>query len=249
MIADWRKDIFEELQKFSAEVKFINEYQLKFLNHFIFLADEKTNKIISSNNDIIVHHDIYFNRRHQVLMRLKSIAGLNSKSIHGRQTKVVLAPKDIAKKFVDKNHLMGYSGGRIHIALMYRDVIVAVGVFSKPLWMKYENPPYYSAELERFCSLSDTTVTGGLDKIIKHYFKSYQTDDIVTTVDLEWSNGDTFIKQGFTVVTKTEPLLFAINKTDLTRRIILSQTDKQLNEYLTGNRGNLKLRKRNQSNK
>lgn len=177
-----------------------------------------------------------------MISRISSLVGINKNKIHGRKTKVREISKKEAADFIEANHLMGFGGGKSFLGLHSQDQLVAVAVFSKIRYMKYENPPYYSVELERFCSLECTTVIGGLDKLIKAYIKENSTDDIITYVDKEWSSGDAYYKLGFKFVDETPALAFSINETNFKRTLITTDQLEKGGYHLVKNQGNLKLR-------
>ena len=233
-------DIFTELSANHIPVKKMGLYL------FLIGANEIPLKLIPtgsdnlgySTNELVLHEDIYLARRKQVLSRLVSICGLNQQRIHGRKTRITMVDKTLANQFFDTHHLMGFGGGKIFPGLYFENELVALASFSKPLFMKYENPPYYSTELIRFCSLSSVTVIGGLDKLIKAFIKHYQTDDIITYVDKEWSDGKSYKQLGFDLIGETEPLHFKLvnGKRQLIERHERTEQD------IIMNQGNWKFR-------
>lgn len=239
----WISEILSTLLTYRVESEPVSEFCWKLNDQLISFVPSNNTDRINKKGDIIIHEDFFHTRKEQLINRLKSQLRLNTNRIHGRSTKVFEITKNQAKKFVDANHLMGFSGGKTFFGLFYKDELVAVAAFAKIRFMKYEDPPYYSSELERFCSLKDSTVVGGLDKVIHHYSKIYKPDDLITFIDLDWSQGKSFLKLGFEKVTITPPILFAVNSKTFERRVILSDSDKMKGEYLIQNRGNLKLRK------
>ncbi|MCH2234065.1 MAG: hypothetical protein MK078_07415 [Crocinitomicaceae bacterium] len=102
--------------------------------------------------------------------------------------------------------------------------------------MKHENPPYYSSELMRFCTAFNTSIRGGLDKILKYYINEHRPDDIITYVDKEWSNGKNFERIGFKNVGSTPALTFSIENG---KRKLHNNAGKE--EVLVSNQGNIKL--------
>lgn len=193
-------------------------------------------------DQVVLHKDLCLTRPKQVMTRVRSLAGFNSRRIHGRKTRVSEIPLTKAESFVNEHHLMGFGGGKVALGLFTGSELVAVGVFSRIRKMKFETPSYLSSELERFCSLPDTTLTGGLDKIIQHYFRHYPSDDLVTYIDKEWSSGNSFLQLGFKLVKETKPLRFAVHAEKLTRRILAVHEKVEENEYEIRNCGNYKLR-------
>lgn len=239
---NWQHDIRHELETCGAIVEPGDSDTLKAGNKVLALVSAGNTERKYTGGTIVIHEDLYQTRKSQVIQRLKSILGLNTHRIHGRQLKILEISRVQAETFVNTHHLMGFGGGKTFLGLFYRDTLVGVAIFAKIRFMKYENPSYYSAELERYCSVGDTTLTGGLDKVIQHYLKVYQPDDLVTTADLNWSDGNVYKQLGFVEVAKTDPLLFAINRQTHVRRLITSPKEKLPGEYLLTNQGNLKLR-------
>ena len=186
----------------------------------------------------MVHEDIYNARPIQCANRIKSILGLNKTKLHGRKVVAKEIDKATGKRFLDDYHLMEACKADIFIGLINDEKIVAVGAFSKPLLMKWENPPYESGELVRFCTAFDTSIRGGLDKIIQHYIRNYSPDDIITYVDKEWSDGSSYERIGFRIIGTTPELSFELVDG---RRIPMKDTQNE-NGKIVKSHGNYKLR-------
>lgn len=203
--------------------------------------DDKTVRI---QDRVILHRDLFERRPKQVSLRLSSLFGYNHLSEFARNTKVVELEKEEAQHFIEEHHLMGFGGGSVFLGLRDEVELVAVAVFSKIRFMKYENPPYNSVELERYCSLSGTNVVGGMDKLIRAYLKEYSVQDMITYVDLEWSTGESYLKLGFQEIDRTPALQFKIDK-NWNRILIRNEEDGVLSkgDYIVENKGNVKLRK------
>ena len=217
-------------------------YQIEDKKVCFFSSD--TEPELTNDASIVIHEDVFRSSPEKVISRMRSVLGMNERTVFARKTKAKKNEKRRAKAFVDRHHLLGYGGGYDHYGLLKDDELVAVAVFSKIRKMKYENPPYDSVELERFCSLKNTTVVGGLDKLIKTYLKNHQTDDIVTYIDKEWSSGKGFLQLGFEMVEETSSLSFLVNKTNWKREPIKGDRASRLTktQYVIKNKGNLKLR-------
>jgi hypothetical protein len=56
-----------------------------------------------------------------------------------------------------------------------------------------------------------------LDKLLKHYISEFQPEDLMTSVDLEWSSGQAFRQLGFEEIGRTEPNVFLVNTQNLVR--------------------------------
>jgi hypothetical protein len=206
-----------------------------------------SDNLIIINEKIHLHRDIWESRQIQVISRIESILNQNTNAIYARNTSVIELDKDSAQLFLDDNHLMGYGGGEVFLGLRDDTEVVAVAVFSKILFMKYEDPQYFSVELERYCSLQGTTVVGGLDKLIKAYINDNPVDDIVTYIDKEWSDGSSFVKIGFEVMGETDPIPFVVSTRGWTRtqlKLKKKNTGVIIDpwEYIVENQGNIKMR-------
>lgn len=190
------------------------------------------------SNQIVLHEDTWEQRKSSVIQRLTSLCGMNKNRIHGRKTKVKRIYRNEARSFIDQHHLLGFGGGKIFLGLIFEEKLVALATFSKPLFMKYENPPYYSAELIRFCSLSGFTVVGGLDKLVQHFLKHSETDDLITYVDKETSDGRSFKRLGFELIGETEPLHFTLVAGQRKR----VKNPEKVDSLIISNQGNWKYR-------
>ncbi|UKN00760.1 hypothetical protein K6119_13570 [Paracrocinitomix mangrovi] len=243
-MSNWIEDIISHLNDLGAELQKSEAGRYISGNFSFFFSEGNYPK---NENDIVIHRDLYEQRPLQVKSRLLSILKLNLVTINARDTNIEVLSKKEAKAFVDQNHLLGFGGGKLFLGLRDETEIVAVAVFSDPRFMKYESPTYYSTELERYCSLINYTVVGGLDKIIQHYTRNYPTDDLVTYIDKEWSSGKSFLSIGFEEVEETNPIHFKINKTQWTRKLIspnkLNGIRIKSDEYIIQNKGNKKMRK------
>jgi hypothetical protein len=99
-----------------------------------------------------------------------------------------------------------------------------------------------SFELIRFCCKSGITITGGLSKLMKHFYLEKKAGDIMTYVDKQFSNGDSFIKAGFKKHSETPPLDFIVNKKTFERFPL--KVNEKFDEdlfYKVQNSGNIKM--------
>ncbi|MBK9190179.1 MAG: hypothetical protein IPM77_01070 [Crocinitomicaceae bacterium] len=239
---EWIQHIVNHFQKTEVKVNILSPDVVELNSLTIRFISADTGDTEITDTDLIIHEDIFRQRTSQVFARLHSLLGLNKYKVNGRSTRIELISKNVARSFTDENHLMGYCNGKIHLGLFLKDKLVAVGVFSGIRLMKYENPPYASSELERFCSLADYSVVGGLDKLVKYYLKNYPADDLITTTDADWSNGNVYTKIGFEQVSKSKSVRFSVNKNTFERKVITDSDQLNPDEYEVKNRGNIKFR-------
>lgn len=159
----------------------------------------------------IVHlwEDVWISRSNQVLARISSLSGRN-KRIHGRKTNIQKIDKIIAQQFLNENHLQGYVNSRYKFGLFENNDLVAVATFSALRRMDCE-ANYKSAELIRFAVKSGFSVSGGLSKLITHFFILHKPNDIMTYSDRDWSAGEAYQKLKFIEKDVLEPQYFCLD--------------------------------------
>lgn len=154
--------------------------------------------------------DLWLSKPGQVLARIKSLLGKNSR-IHGRKTKILKITKPVADSFLTKNHLQGSVTSRYKIGLFEKDQLVAVATFSGLRKMNHtEN--YRSAELIRFAVKAGYSITGGLSKLISFFAATYQPNDLMTYADRDWSAGEAYTKLGFLQTAILEPQIYSLDE-------------------------------------
>jgi hypothetical protein len=141
--------------------------------------------------------DVWRSRQIQVLNRIRSLIGLNTR-IHGRKTKTISLNKHQADTFLSAFHIQGPALARYKLGLQHEDELVAVATFSGTRLMRQQSEGYRSAELIRFATKPGFTVTGGLTKLIKHFAVVVKTNDIMSYADRDWSTGKGYEAAGFT---------------------------------------------------
>ncbi len=141
--------------------------------------------------------DVWRTRSSQVLNRIKSLCGLNTR-LHGRKTKVISLAKPEADNFLSAFHIQGPALSRYKYGLIYEEEVVAVATFSGTRAMRNQVEGYRSAELIRFATKTGFTVTGGLTKLIRHFASQVKCNDIMSYADRDWSSGKGYEVAGFT---------------------------------------------------
>ncbi|RZK77028.1 MAG: hypothetical protein EOO92_13640 [Pedobacter sp.] len=160
--------------------------------------------------------DLWLTRKDQVIGRINSILGLN-KRIHARKTKIISIAQDVADRFLTDHHLQISASARYKYALVTDKKIVALACFSNLRKMPEKGENYRSAELIRFANISGYTVTGGFTKLLQHFIKLKQPNDVMSYADRDWSLGAAYLKSGFELVDVTSPLEILLDKESLIR--------------------------------
>ncbi len=180
------------------------------IEHFIQSTYNTALKLLRANHNffITVFEDQFKKEPKKLLDRLKYQSG-ESVRIHGRDTKVKKITKPQAHQFLEENH------GNVALKAKYnyglfnkKDKLVAVACFGQIINMRNQAK---SSELIRFCNQSGHRVVGGLTKLINHFHKSHEIDELMTYCDLEWSDGSNYKKLNFKDIDSIEPTQFVIN--------------------------------------
>ena len=140
---------------------------------------------------IQIFEDEWENKQRIVKNRLKTILGLSSISIGARKCEVREVDNCLAKKFLEKYHIQGYSVASVRLGLFYKNRLVALMTFSKARFNKK-----CKWELVRYCSIGDFSIVGGAGKILKHFRKNH-SGTIVSYADKRWSDGNLYRSLGF----------------------------------------------------
>lgn len=145
---------------------------------------------------ICLWEDVWFSQREKVEIRLEALCGL-AKKIHARQTKVVRIDAARAEVFLHRYHLQYYTNAYYKYALQYKNETVAVCTFSKSRVMHDGVVPYRSYELVRYAVAGNLIINGGLSKLLSYFITQHHPAHLMTYIDLDWGNGNSFMKLGF----------------------------------------------------
>lgn len=257
----WQDDVLLTIQAFHSEVLVISKVpyyiiscNAKFYINLISIKNQcQPDELVQlqvqfqKNNIFLIHiwEDVWATKKKQIQSRIHSFLGLNS-SFYGRKAKVIsLSLADIST-FLDAHHLQGYMRAKYNFGLIADGEIIAAANFSDTRLMKYKSANYLSAELVRFASKDGLTIVGGLSKLVKHFLKQVNINDLMTYADRDWSIGKGYDKLGFELTAITEPAFLYLDQKKLIRyfphrlpKNLLSDFEKQdvlnLEDYLAEN--------------
>ena len=157
---------------------------------------------------VTIFEDQFNHAPSKIIERLNYHSG-KSIRIHGRNTQVEKIDKPTAFSFLEKNHSNVALKAKYNFALKDKNgQFVAVACFGQVIRMRSGS---ISSELIRFCNLSGTRVVGGLTKLISHFQKVFELDELMTYCDLEWSDGSNFTNLDFSKISTSAPTRFVIN--------------------------------------
>jgi hypothetical protein len=140
----------------------------------------------------------------------------NHKKIYARKTTIESIPFNIAKKFIEKNHIQpSVAKSDVNLCLKHEGEIVAVMTFAKPRFNKN-----HQWELIRYCSRLNTVVIGGASKLFKHFEKEYRPHSIISYSDIRFFGGKIYNILGFDYSHKSPPNYFYY-KDDRSKSILM----------------------------
>ncbi len=122
-----------------------------------------------------------------------------------RKCNIIMAKSEDAKPFYDANHLKGYRAAKYHVGLEYNGELV--------MCMSFSRHKKHEWELIRMATKLDTTVVGGMSKIMAHFLKLSEAGTIMSYVDRDISNGKSYEAVGFELVGITGPSYWYVDTT------------------------------------
>ena len=193
--------------KWFKEFLFIHKINKSLTEKIVFLPFDKYSTFQYNEEKFYVFEDWWLKNPEIVKSKISTMFGKNER-IFGRKCSIQKIDKINAGNFLNENHIYGATASKHQIGLLYKSNLHAIATFAAPR----NFPILKSGEMLRFCSKKNTTIVGGLSKLVKFYFKTYKLDNIMTYIDLDWSNGSSFKNIGFKSHTKRDGIIFYCNR-------------------------------------
>lgn len=194
-IAPKELDILIEKEKFAIEFNGIYWHselhkERKYHKNKTIECDEKGIQLFHIFSDEWVSKQEIL--KSMILHRVKK----TKRKIYARKCVVKKVPKKYMKVFFNNTHISGNVNAKECFGLYYKDELVACLSLRKPFHKKYKN----YLEIARFSTALNTTVIGGLGKLLKvseTYAKELLLEGLLTYADLRFGKGDGYKKVGF----------------------------------------------------
>lgn len=192
---------------------------------------------------IHIYDTEWYNTATQQIIKSK-IRHLLGKSnrVFARKCTVGVVPTHVATQFLEQNHLQGQAAAKYKFGLYSAgNELIAIATIGKSRYNKK-----YKWELIRYCSKTDTTVVGGLSKLLSFAATVIDLSSLISYADRRWTmltNTNLYETTGFTLLNHAAPnyKYFKINEqiTLLSRNQFqkhmlsskLPEFDEQLSEY------------------
>lgn len=193
----------------------------------------------SEEGDMCIWEDQWMLRRASIEKHI--IARTTTlRSVFARDTRIVPIDAEMAREFLDKEHVKGFLKGTSYFGCIvpphriFRGIespyvfeghpLLAVAVFGKSLRMKEPGVEgFLSGELTEIATLSSIRLVGGLTKFLQAYKDLHpETHNVMTYVDKEWNTGKGFLSVGFAKIGETDPIQLGnrMNKGNLKLRYV-----------------------------
>lgn len=159
---------------------------------------------------IHLDQDVWLNKADLVLNRVLSMIG-QAQRFYARQTVVARIDKKTTLDFLEEHHLHIPMLGKYRYGLFFKGELMSVCVFSGARVMRHTEG-YRSFECIRFCTKQGYVIVGGLSKLLKAFYLDFEPSDVMTYVDLDWSDGDKYEKIGFKKAGFLEPQYYLVDR-------------------------------------
>ena len=170
-----------------------NNYHLNKTNYF----KEKNIRIIH------IWEDDWDNNRDIIKSQITYLLNKCDNRIYARKCEIREVSGEIAKRFLENNHIQGFIRSNIKIGLYYDNELVSLMTFDQFEGRKKMNESEWN--LSRFCSKINTNVIGSASKLLKYFIKTYNPKRVISFADKDWSDGDLYYLLGFELKYELNP--------------------------------------------
>lgn len=176
-------------------------------------------------NLIHIFEDEWVEKKEIVKSRILSLLGKTPNKIHARKCNIKEIDSRTANLFLNANHIQGSGRSNVRLGLYYDEKLVSVMSFLKNDISKNIT----GWELNRFCSLLNTQISGGANKLFRYFIKKYDPEEITSFCDLRWAKVNTvYASLGFEHCYDTPPNYWYFMRNEVKRyhRYTLRKTEK-----------------------
>jgi len=169
---------------------------------------DKTTRCLEKEIHLIhIFEDEWLDKQEIVKSVLKAKLGIITNKIFARKCTIAEVSNKQILEFLNTNHIQGYIRGN-NLGLYYKDELVSILVYGSSRYNKK-----YEFEILRFCNKIDTTVVGGLSRLLS----KINSKSIITYVDRRYSVGKSYESVGFKFKGESNPSYYYIKGNELIR--------------------------------
>jgi hypothetical protein len=197
-------DVFIKPHNLAIEINGVywhSESMGKYKNYHLYKT-EKCNEM-GINLVHILDYEWIFKKPIIQSIILSKLGVFNNKIYARKCTINEIEDTTIIRKFLNENHMQGYTHASVSLGLYYNNELVSIMTFGKNRFKKNSN----EFEMVRFCNKLNTIVVGGASKLFKHFINNNNNDnlDIVSFADRRFFDGGLYKTLGFEFNTNTSP--------------------------------------------
>jgi hypothetical protein len=148
---------------------------------------------------IHIWEDDWQNNESLMKHKIKALLGKEDKKVYARKCQVVIPTKEQKRIFYTQNHIKGNGGGSIDYALAFENELVAMITFKAT---------EQGHDLNRYAT--SCSVPGGFSKLLEYFKRNNDWKRIYTFADRSWSQGNVYLKNGFSLVEEQAPTFYGI---------------------------------------
>lgn len=138
---------------------------------------------------LTIFEDEWRDKKDIVKHTIRHILGKSNIRTYARNTKIIEVKTKDKNTFFDSFHIQGSDKSSISYGLLYNNDLVACMSFTKSKDNSYILSRYASS-----CS-----VVGGFSKLLVHFMKNNNFNEIISFADLRWSEGNVYEKNGWSL--------------------------------------------------
>ena len=176
-------------------IEFNGTYWHSTVNKDIKYHQNKTLLCFKSNIHLIHIFEYEWNdasKKQLIINYLQDIISSKKKVYHARNCEVKEIYRDIEASFENTYHLQGYAQSSVALGLYYNNELISVMSFGRP---RFDDK--YEYELIRYCVKSGCAISGGKEKLFKHFVDRYLNSSIITYCNISKFTGMSYFDLGF----------------------------------------------------
>lgn len=132
--------------------------------------------------------------------RIKNLLKINNRKIFARKCEIVQLSNSEKNAFLLENHFFGTDFSSVKLGLKFDNELVSVMTFGKSRFNKQ-----FEWELIRFCSLLNTSVIGGGNKLFNYFKNTFNPQSVISYSDRCWGTGEIYNNLGFKFISNSKP--------------------------------------------
>lgn len=155
---------------------------------------DKTTRCLEKGIKLIhIWESDWINKSFIIKNRISNLIGIHDKIIYARKCVCKEIKSNMAKEFLETNHIQGFIASHKYFGLFYNNILVYCITIGKRGVIKQKDVDY---ELLRSCGYKNWKIIGGFSKLFKYVYNQ-NNGTYISYADKCWGNGDSYKHVGF----------------------------------------------------